>query len=157
QGRDEMAANPVAALEPEALGVVRNQCSRYLSPEEIDQFWKALDALGVTPTVRIGLKLLLLLGVRCGELLKATWDEVDFNAAAWTIPVEHQKLTRKQEQTARPWTVPLADGTGAVPPARRSRQGVSIPLCHGVASCWWRGSHREGAEPRDAAPVRRAE
>lgn len=107
QGRDEMAANPAAALDAGALGVVRNQCSRYLSPEEIDQFWKALDALSVTPTVRLGLKLLLLLGVRSGELLQATWNEVDFNAATWTIPVEHQKLTKRQEMNARPWVVPL--------------------------------------------------
>jgi integrase len=107
QGRDELAANPAAALDPGALGVVRNQCGRYLSAEEIGQFWAGLDALSVTPTVRLGLKLLLLLGVRTGELLRARWDEIDFNAATWTIPVAHQKLSRKQEPTARPWVVPL--------------------------------------------------
>ncbi len=107
QGRDDVAANPAAALDPGALGVVRNQCSRYLSAEEIGQFWRALDALGMTPTVRIGMKLLLLLGVRSGELLQAIWDEVDLDAATWTIPIEHQKLTKRQEVNARPWTVPL--------------------------------------------------
>ena len=107
QGRDEVAANPAAALDPGALGVVRNQCSRYLSAEEIGQFWRALDALGMTPTVRIGMKLLLLLGVRSSELLQAIWDEVDLDAATWTIPIEHQKLTKRQEVNARPWTVPL--------------------------------------------------
>lgn len=108
QGRDELAANPAAALDWGALGVVRNTCQRYLSPNELGKFWTALDALSVTPTVRVGLKLLLLLGVRSGELLQATWEEVDFDAATWTIPVAHQKLTRKQEHAARPWTVPLS-------------------------------------------------
>ncbi len=61
----------------------------------------------MTPTVRIGLKLLLLLGVRTGELLQATWEEVDFDAATWEIPVSHQKCTKRQELHARPWLVPL--------------------------------------------------
>jgi integrase len=108
QGRDEMATNPAATLDPGALGVVQNKCSRYLSPEEIGEFWNGLDAYtGMTPTVRLGLKLLLLLGVRSGELLKATWDEIDFEKAAWTIPTAHMKLTKRQEVHARPWTIPL--------------------------------------------------
>lgn len=62
----------------------------------------------MSPTVRDALRLLLLLGVRSGELLLASWNEVDFAAATWTIPVAHQKLTRQREATARPWVVPLA-------------------------------------------------
>jgi integrase len=109
QGRDELVANPAAVLDPGALGVVRNRCQRYLTPEEIAAFWAALDACkGMTPTVRIGLKLLLLLGVRSGELLLATWDEVDFDTATWVIPVAHQKSTKAQEERARPWAVPLS-------------------------------------------------
>ncbi len=107
--RGDLAANPTAPLrDPGALGVVKNVCIRYLTPDEIVAFWNALDAYkGLTPTVRIGLRLLLLLGVRTGELLQATWPEVDFDAATWTIPVAHQKCSMKQEQVARPWTVPL--------------------------------------------------
>ena len=109
--RGDIATNPTAPLVDggEALGVVKNTCARFLSPEEIGAFWKALDAYkGMTPTVRIGLRLLLLTGVRSGELLRAEWGEVDFDAATWTIPVAHQKLTRRQEQRARPWVVPLS-------------------------------------------------
>jgi integrase len=107
--RDDISANPTAPLrDPEALGVVKNTCQRYLTAKEIEAFWKALDAYkGMTPTVRNGLKLLLLLGSRSGELLQAELEEVDFDAATWTVPIAHQKLTRKQEQTARPWVVPL--------------------------------------------------
>ncbi len=88
---------------------MNNICDRYLSPDEIAALWNGLDrSKGMTPTVRLALRLLLLLGVRSGELLQATWDEVDFDAATWTVPIAHQKLTRKQERAARPFVVPLA-------------------------------------------------
>ncbi|HEX8909182.1 MAG TPA: tyrosine-type recombinase/integrase [Anaeromyxobacteraceae bacterium] len=109
QGRSDVASNPAEPLDADALGVVNNICDRYLLPDEIGAFWQALDKVkGMTPTVRIALRLLLLLGVRSGELLQAEWSEVDFDAATWTVPVEHQKLTRKQEREARPFVVPLA-------------------------------------------------
>lgn len=94
---------------PKALGITANVSQRFLSADEITAFWRALDAYqGLTPTVRGGLKLLLLTGVRSGELLKARLTDIDFTAKTWTIPVEHQKLTRERERTARPFVVPLA-------------------------------------------------
>jgi len=107
QGRDDIQGNPADPLDPETLGVVNRACDRFLTPDEIAAFWKALDKSGATPTVRIALRLLLLLGVRSGELLRATWEEVDLEAAVWTVPVAHQKLTRRQEEKAHPWIVPL--------------------------------------------------
>jgi integrase len=108
--RDDLASSPAERFRnPKALGVTKNVSQRFLSPTEIAAFWKALDSYrGMTPTVRNGLKLLLLTGVRSGELLRATWAEVDSKAATWTIPVAHQKLTKDRERTARPWTVPLS-------------------------------------------------
>lgn len=105
---DELRANPAEPLNPGDLGVANRVCNRYLTADEIPAFWKAIDRCTATPSVRAALKLLLLLGVRSGELLEATWDEVDFEAATWTLPVSHQKLTKEQEQKARPWVVPLA-------------------------------------------------
>jgi integrase len=82
--------------------------TRYLSADEIGAFWRALDTYkGMTPTVRHALRLLLLLGVRSGELIRATWDELDLDDATWTVPIVHQKMTKKREKDARPWTVPL--------------------------------------------------
>jgi integrase len=48
------------------------------------------------------LEFTILTAARAGEVLKATWDEIDFNARAWNVPEEHTK--RK-----RPHTVPLSD------------------------------------------------
>lgn len=40
------------------------------------------------------LEFLALTGVRSGEVRGATWDEVDFDKAVWTIPAERMKMKR---------------------------------------------------------------
>lgn len=47
--------------------------------------------MATTPTLRLALKFVLLTGVRKGEFIEATWDEVDFDAARWTIPAARMK------------------------------------------------------------------
>jgi len=109
--------------KPKALGTRKAEASRrILSLDEIPAFWRALASFkGMTPTVKGALRLLLLLGVRSGELRQATWDAVDFDEMTsdgkkksederkptLTIPPEHQKLTRDREKKAKPWVVPL--------------------------------------------------
>lgn len=101
--------NPAHSLKDEDLGCSENARDRYLTSDEIRTFWKLLDdAKGYGEQTLIGYKLLLLTGVRTGELLKARWDDVDLKAAEWTIPVENQKLTLKQAKKAKPFVVPLA-------------------------------------------------
>jgi integrase len=50
-----------------------------------------LEHVATLPTIRLGLKLILLTMVRKSELLDATWDEVDFENAVWSIPKERMK------------------------------------------------------------------
>jgi integrase len=131
--RDDIDVNPMERLsDPRVLGVVKNVSQRYLSNDEIPRFWRALDAYrGMTPTIRSGLKLLLLTGVRSGELLKATWDEIDFKRRTWTIPVAHQKITLAREKRSKtplqPWTVPL-------PPTALSLFDDLLGLAKGLGS-----------------------
>jgi integrase len=108
-GRGEIGMNPAATLDRDAIGCETNRRARVLADEEIPAFWNALDRSGLTSSVRAGLRLLLLLGVRSGELLRAGWDEFDLSARVWTVPIEHQKLGRKQRAHAKPWRVPLSD------------------------------------------------
>ena len=124
--------NPAAPLRGRHLGVVENVSDRWLTEKEIPLFWRALDGeRGPTaverpdprtgkvqryaqrlptlaPATAAALKLLLLTGVRTGELLRARWANVDFAAATWTIPVADQKLTKEQERRAKPFVVPLS-------------------------------------------------
>ncbi len=79
-----------------------------LSDEEIAAFWIALDGSRLTLIVRAGLRLLLLTGVRTGELLRARWTEFDLAGRIWVVPIEHQKLGRRERAAARPWSIPLS-------------------------------------------------
>jgi integrase len=108
-GRGDIGTNPAATLDRDALGCETARRARVLSDEEIAALWNALDRSTLTLPVRVGLRLLLLLGVRTGELLRARWDEFDLPAKVWTVPVERQKLGRRQVAAARPWRVPLSD------------------------------------------------
>jgi integrase len=108
-GRGEIGMNPAATLDRDALGAETNRRARVLADDEIPAFWNALDRSNLTITTRVGLRLLLLLGVRSGELLRARWEEFDLPARVWTVPVERQKLGRRQVAAARPWRVPLSE------------------------------------------------
>ena len=46
---------------------------------------KLLEKVATLPTTRLGMQLYLQTMVRKGELQDATWDEVDFENAVWTI------------------------------------------------------------------------
>ena len=43
------------------------------------------------PTIRLALRLILLTLLRKGELIEATWGEVNFENAVWTIPKSRMK------------------------------------------------------------------
>jgi integrase len=55
---------------------------------------KQLEHVPTLPTIRLGLKLILLTMVRKSELQDATWDEVDFENAVWSIPKERMKRSK---------------------------------------------------------------
>ena len=53
-----------------------------------------LGEVATLPTIRLGLKFILLSMVRKSELQDATWDEVDFENAVWSIPKERMKRSK---------------------------------------------------------------
>ena len=55
---------------------------------------KLLEKVATLPTTRLGMQLYLQTMVRKGELQDATWDEVDFENAVWTIPKERMKRSK---------------------------------------------------------------
>ena len=100
ESRGYIDRSPAYALDRKDLGVVDNIRDRHLDAIEIKAVWRALNlAPRLSSTVHLAAKVLLLTGVRTGELLQARWEHIDFEKAEWFIPEENSKTTA--------WTVPL--------------------------------------------------
>ena len=92
-GRGEKVKNPADDVQASAIATFKPK-DRALSPDEIRVFLDVLDTVGTLPTIKLALRFILLTMARKGELLNAIWDEVDFEAAIWTIPKERMKARR---------------------------------------------------------------
>ncbi|TIL83166.1 MAG: DUF4102 domain-containing protein [Mesorhizobium sp.] len=86
----EKIANPADEVGPSSIATFEAK-DRALSPVEIRIMLKELENVPTLPTIRLGLKLILFTMVRKSELLDATWDEVDFENAVWSIPKGRMK------------------------------------------------------------------
>lgn len=89
----EKIDNPADGVAPAAIARFRPR-DRSLSPSEIRIMFKLLGEVATLPTIRLGLKFILLSMVRKSELQDGTWDEVDFENAVWSIPKERMKRSR---------------------------------------------------------------
>lgn len=80
-----------------------------LPREELTEFFRRLILAEIEPQNRIALILNMLTFLRSTELRGGQWDEIDFDAAVWTVPAQRMK----HEKTAPkpPHAVPLADWT----------------------------------------------
>ncbi len=87
-------ANPAEAVRPKSIATFKPR-DRALKPEEITKFLDALGRVATTPTLRLALKFVLLTGVRKGEFIGATWDEIDFEGARWVVPATRMKAGRE--------------------------------------------------------------
>ena len=92
------------AMREEVAGITVNPCTqmrppggeeasreRALSDAEIMAFWTRLDDTGTTPAIRLALRLILVTAQRKGEVACARWEEIDRDAAVWTIPGDRSK------------------------------------------------------------------
>lgn len=86
----ERVANPANEVGPASIATFTSK-DRALSPAEIRIMLGQLEHVPTLPTIRLGLRLILLTMVRKSELLDAVWDEVDFENAVWSIPKERMK------------------------------------------------------------------
>jgi integrase len=89
----ERVANPADEVGPASVATFVPR-DRSLSPSEIRVMLKVLEQVPTLPTIRLGLRLYLLTMVRKSELQDATWDEIDFENAVWSIPKERMKRSR---------------------------------------------------------------
>ena len=93
QDRGLKVDNPAEAIRPRAIATFHAR-DRTLSPAELKIFFNALDLTATMPTLRLAVRFVLLTLVRKSEFTGATWDEVDFERAVWTIPKERMKAGR---------------------------------------------------------------
>lgn len=89
----EKVANPADEVEAASIATFAPK-DRALSPAEIELMCRQLDLVKTDSANRLALRLILLTLVRKSELIEATWDEVDFEAAIWTIPKARMKGRR---------------------------------------------------------------
>jgi integrase len=88
-----MIDNPASDVSPASIASFVPR-ERSLTPKEIRIFYPLLEQVATLPTIRLGMKLILLTLVRKSELTFATWDEVDFRNAVWCIPAARMKCGR---------------------------------------------------------------
>lgn len=89
----EELKNPADEVGPASIARFEIR-DRALSPSEIKLVLSLMERVPTLPTIRLGLRLILLTMVRKGELQDATWDEVDFANAVWSIPKERMKRSK---------------------------------------------------------------
>ena len=82
--------NPADEVRPSSIARFQPR-DRALSEEEIGLLFKYLEKVSTGPTIRLGVKLLLLTMLRKSEMGEGTWDEVDFTNRVWVIPAARMK------------------------------------------------------------------
>ena len=73
----------------------------FLTQDELPEFLRTLNAYAGSVLVKIAMQLLILTGVRPGELRQAEWQELKKKKKVWNVPAERMKMRR-------PHLVPLS-------------------------------------------------
>lgn len=89
-GADRAILETSPCVRVKAPGPLK-QRERVLNEEEIQALWNGLDKAAMAPGTRLALKLQLATAQRKGEVAFMRWDQIDWNAATWTIPGEAAK------------------------------------------------------------------
>ncbi|WP_137821384.1 integrase arm-type DNA-binding domain-containing protein [Pseudomonas sp. D(2018)] len=124
--------NPATDLDVVAAHAPRARHHPHVPLAEIPELLEKLAAASSDAPTRLAIRLLLITGVRPGELRTAPWDEFDLDSATWTIPAARMKARR-------PHIVPLpaqavvmlrelAEITGCYPLAFAGKQNPDRPM-----------------------------
>ncbi len=89
----EKVKNPADEVGPASIATFEPR-DRSLSAAEIRILLKQFQHVATLPTIRLGINLFQFTMVRKSELQNANGDEVDFDAAVWTIPKQRMKRSR---------------------------------------------------------------
>ena len=91
--RGHKFANPADEIANSSIATFKKR-ERVLTPREIKLFFNTLENTQSDFALKKAVKFILLTLVRKGEIINATWDEIDFKNKIWTIPAERMKAKR---------------------------------------------------------------
>ena len=176
---DNPAGDAIGAALPKSNGIQKH--FRALPHADVAAALATVRASGAAVTTRLAFDFLVLTAARSGEVRRATWAEVDLDAAVWTVPAERMKAQREHRVPLCARAVEIlneargyADGFGLLFPSVTGRvisdntlskllreQGVAA-VPHGFRSsfrdwCSDTGQPREVAEAALAHVVRGVE
>ena len=129
--RGSLSANPFEHV-PTSPAVRRD---RVLSDDEIRSVWKATGGPGAFNAI---VRALLLTGQRREEVSGLTWDELDQDLSAWTLPAARSK-------NGKPHVVPLSEEMQTLlraQPARSKETDLVFPGERSVFSGWSKSKAR---------------
>jgi integrase len=143
--------NPAELVRPTSIARFEPK-DRALTPQEIWLLYQYLERVSTAPTIRLAVKLLLLTMVRKSELTEATWDEVNFTLATWTIPAERMKRKRPHvvylSRQALDIFVALKTCAGGSRYVLPSRYDPDIPMSKAtlnqVTTLAWKAAQQDG-------------
>jgi integrase len=87
---------------------------------EVPGFVANLGASTAEPVTKLAFEFLILTACRIGEVVGACWDEVNWQAKTWTVPVSRLKA----KKNAKPHVVPLSDRALAILREAKALGGV---------------------------------
>ena len=98
-GRGE--ADPTAVLQGALIAPRVTHHAALLEPDAVGGLLRAIDSYPGNAITRLACQIAPHVMARPGELRQALWDEIDFDKAVWTVPLERMKMRR-------PHAVPLS-------------------------------------------------
>jgi integrase len=133
--------NPAMGIDPRHVAPTRTR-DRVLSLDEIPVWLHTIETSSISRSIKLALRLLMLIPARKGELLAARWSDVDLGQGTWDIPKENSKngIPIRHRLTSQALGVfkelqPLAIGSEWVLPSTRhsgrvpmSKSGINTAL-----------------------------
>lgn len=92
-GKGVEVTNPVDSIQRKTIATFQPR-DRNLDRREIKTFFDALQHTATLPTLRLAVRFMLLTMVCKGEFIGATWKEIDWKRATWTIPAARMKADK---------------------------------------------------------------
>ena len=128
---DNPAGDAIGAALPKHNGKAKRH-HRALPHGEVAAAIEAVRGSGAGRSVKLAFEFLVLTAARSGEVRLATWDEIDKEAATWTVPAARMKAGREHRVplSGRALAIldearSLDDGSGLVFPGTRVGKPLS--------------------------------